>query len=202
MSDKALVDLGFTRTKLPAGTHICQIYSDESERADLLLRFLTSGLQADECTACFSEKVSRSDLENSCGMRGVSISAAEERGAFSIRGSSESYFKGGRFDLEAVLGLLVSFHRDSVARGFPNARVIGEMTSEITRVPGGSRLLEYESKVSVLLRTHPVTTVCQYDAHAFDGATIMDVLKVHPMMVVRGAIVHNPFFVPPEEFLA
>ena len=30
---------------------------------------------------------------------------------------------------------------------------------------------------------------------------IMDVLKVHPLMVVRGAVVRNPFFVPPEEFL-
>ena len=76
------------------------------------------------------------------------------------------------------------------------------MSPEVQNVEGGNRLLEYESRVSLLLREHPVTAVCQYDARCFSGAMIMDILKVHPMMVVRGSVVHNPFFIPPEEFLS
>jgi len=91
--------------------------------------------------------------------------------------------------------------KESIESGYAAARVIGEMTPEVQDLPGGDRLLEYESRVSLLLKKVPVTSVCQYDAHAFDGATIMDILKVHPHMVVRGAVVHNPFFIPPEEFL-
>ncbi len=34
---------------------------------------------------------------------------------------------------------------------------------------------------------------CQYDARRFDGATLFDVLKVHPMMIIRGQVVRNPF---------
>jgi len=202
MDDKSSVDLGFTRSKVPAGTHICQIYGQENERTESLLRFLTSGLRAGERTACFSEKVSRDELEGPFAQLGLSVAEAEATGAFSLRKTGEVYFQGGRFDPDTMLRLLCALHEDSVSAGFPNARVIGEMTSEVTRISGGERLLEYESRVSILLRDHPVTTVCQYDARAFDGATIMDVLKVHPMMVVRGAIVHNPFFVPPEEYLA
>lgn len=44
--------------------------------------------------------------------------------------------------------------------------------------------------------------MCQYNARAFDGATLMDVLKAHALMVVRGSVVHNPFYLPPEEILA
>jgi len=62
--------------------------------------------------------------------------------------------------------------------------------------------MEYECKVSVLLQEKPVTAVCEYEASGFDGATIMDVLRVHPMMVVRGSVVHNPYFVPPAEYLS
>ncbi len=62
-------------------------------------------------------------------------------------------------------------------------------------------MLEYEAKVSLLLKERSLTTVCQYNANIFNGATIMDVLKVHPQMIVRGAVVHNPFYIPPEEFL-
>ena len=58
------------------------------------------------------------------------------------------------------------------------------MIPEVQSVPGGDRLLEYESRVSMLLRDHPVTAVCQYDANEFDGATIIDVLKVHPQMII------------------
>ena len=35
----------------------------------------------------------------------------------------------------------------------------------------------------------------------FDGDTIMDVLAVHPMTIVRGQVVRNPFFVEPGAFL-
>ena len=72
---------------------------------------------------------------------------------------------------------------------------------EIKSVEGGNRLLEYESKVTMLLREHPITAVCQYNSNSFDGATIMDVLKVHPMMIVSGSVISNPFFIEPEEFL-
>lgn len=54
----------------------------------------------------------------------------------------------------------------------------------------------------MLLRDHPITTVCQYDANSFDGATIMEVLKVHPKMIVNGAVINNPFFIEPEDYLA
>lgn len=90
------------------------------------------------------------------------------------------------------------FHKDSVTNGFPASRVIGKMSAEIQHIPGGSRLLEYESRVSLLLKDHPVTAVCQYDANAFDGATLMKILKVHPMMVIRGAVVRNPCYIQPD----
>jgi hypothetical protein len=201
MRDRSSVDLGFTDARFPAGTHICQIYGDADERNDSLFRYLASGLRAGECTACFSENVTEAELEAYFASEGIALDAVTSSGAFALHKTGEVYFPEGRFEPEHMLSLLTAFHESSEKNGYSNARVIGEMTSEIDRVPGGSRLTEYESRVSMLLRERPVTTVCQYDAHAFDGATIMDVLKVHPMMIVRGAVVRNPYFVPPEEFL-
>jgi len=47
-----------------------------------------------------------------------------------------------------------------------------------------------------------ITAVCQYDACGFGGTVILDILRVHPFMVMRGSVIQNPFFIPPEEFLA
>jgi hypothetical protein len=48
----------------------------------------------------------------------------------------------------------------------------------------------------------PLTVMCQYDARKFDGSTIYDVINVHPIMIVRGHILRNPFYVPPDQFIA
>lgn len=196
------ISLGFTAQQFPAGVHICQIINNDDERLDSLLKFLVTGLLAGERTGCFSEKVHEAFLRDHFGNHGISLQDVSASGAFTLSGTREIYFRDNRFDPDRMLDLLKKYHEDSVAQGFPAARVIGEMSSEVQRLPGGNRLLEYESKVSRLLREHPVTSVCQYDARDFDGATIMDILKVHPLIMVRGSVVHNDFYIPPEEFLA
>ena len=200
-SQPPMISLGFTTDKVPAGTHLCQIFSDDDERNDSLLKFLLSGLQSKERVACFSEKVNEPTLSAFFSQNGISYSEMSQQGAFALSGTRNVYFEDGRFDPERMLNLLADFHQGSVQAGYTATRVIGEMLPEVQDIPGGERLLEYESKVTLLLRDVPVTSVCQYDANAFDGATIMDILKVHPHMVVRGAVIKNPFYIRPEEFL-
>ena len=196
------VSLGFTKQSFSAGVHICQVFSDDQERLDSILAFIQSGLAAGERAACFSDTFDEERLAEHLLESGLSCSACKASGAFSWAKTSEVYFPDGRFDPDRMLEVLRQYHEDSIANGYPAARVIGEMSSDVQHLPGGSRLMEYESRVSLLLRDHPVTSVCQYNANDFDGATIMQVLKVHPLMIVRGSVVRNPYYVPPEEVLA
>jgi hypothetical protein len=109
------------------------------------------------------------------------------------------YFRDGHFDPDRVLSTLVDFYTSALGAGNAGARVIGEMDPRIREIEGGTRLFEYESRVNSVLRECPITTVCQYNARAFDGATIMDVLSVHPLMAMHGNVIRNPFFIPPEQ---
>jgi len=195
-------DLGFAEARVPVGTHICQIFSDDEERDVATLNFLRMGLLQREKTACFSEKLNEDRLADFVGQQGLGLSELKARGTYQQAASKGVYFQGGIFDPERMLSLLTTFHAGSLAEGYPAARVIGEMDPAVRSMPGGNRLMEYEVRVSVLLRQHPVTAMCQYDAREFDGATILDVLRVHPLMVVRNMVVQNPFFLPPEQVLA
>ena len=202
MSDKLqTISLGFTRQEFPPGVHVCQIFSNDDERQESLLKFILSGLQAGERTCCFSDQISKEAVGEFLGHYGISLSESLNTGTLTLAGTKPTYFQDNRFDPDRMLGMLAQYQEDSVAKGFTAARLIGEMSPEIQQIEGGNRLLEYESRVSLLLRDHPVTTVCQYDARCFDGAVIMDILKVHPFMVIRGSVVRNPFFMSPEEFL-
>jgi len=194
--------LGFAGGVFPVGTHVCQVVTDDREREEALLAFLTSGLEAGERSACFSDKISQDAVLRHLETSGFSSDELERDGLVSVSGTQDVYFPGGKFCAHTMLDTLTAFHQGAIADGLPAARVIGEMDPEIKNIEGGEQLLEYEARVSLLLEKHPVTAVCQYDAREFDGAIIMDVLKVHPMMVVNGTIIRNPFFIAPEEFLA
>lgn len=202
MCDKHFkTDIGFAKNRVRIGTHLCIIFSSEEERRESLLKYLLSGLQQNEKCACFSEKISEEAIRTYCANHGISYDERKASGAISLNGTSEVYFQDGRFDPDRMLKTLTAFYDNAKAEHYPAARVIGEMLPEVSNYPGGNRLMEYESRVSLLVRTHPVTSVCQYDANLFDGKTIMDVLQVHPKMIVNGAVVNNPFFIEPEEYL-
>lgn len=195
------VYLGFTKEQVPVGTHMCLIYSSEEEREAALNNFLLSGFQSDERMACFSNKTSETLLKSFFESKNV-VFDSKAQSSISLSGTNEVYFADGTFDPDRMLNTLKQFYDDSLAMGFQASRVIGEMVPEVENVPGGDRLLEYESRVSMLVRDYPVTTVCQYDATAFDGATILEVLKVHPAMIINGSVVKNPFYIEPETYLA
>ena len=194
--EKREVNLGFAEVAIPPGSHICQIYSDDDERNDTLLQFLLSGLLARDRTACFSEKIAEDGLAHFLRRHNMNLQTLREQGDLTLGGTNDVYFPQGRFDPQYMLDLLASFHDEALEQGYAGARVIGEMTPQINQVPGGSQLFDYEAGVNRLLHDHPVIAVCQYHADAFDGSTIMDVMRVHPMMLVRGNIIHNPFYAP------
>lgn len=195
------ISLGFTGQDFEPGVHICQIFSDDDERQGALLKFILSGIQGKEKVACFSDNATEEAIDEFLSNYGISYNEVKSNGAFTLAGTRDVYFENDRFDPERMLAMIKAFHAQSQENGFEAARVIGEMAPEVHSVEGGSRLMEYESRISMLLREYPVTAVCQYDSRVFDGATIMDVLKVHPLMVVRGSVVHNPFYLEPEEYL-
>lgn len=196
------ISLGFTNQQFEPGVHICQIFNEEDERHGALVDYIVSGLEAGENTACFSEKETDTTLTDYFKQKGIVYTEVASSGKFALKKTGDVYFEGGRFEPERMLKLLRGFYQDSLNEKRSGARVIGEMLPVVQDTPGGERLLEYEAKVSMLLKECPINAVCQYDARLFDGSTILDVLKVHPYMIVRGAVVHNPFFIQPEEFLA
>jgi hypothetical protein len=197
----AVIDLGFVATRVPHGSHICQVYSSDAERDDALKMFLLRGLAVHEATACFSDVFDLSAVAPCFAAEGISLKNEQELGRFVCSGAEAVYFDAGTFEPERMYRLLVSFYERSTATGCSGARVIGEMSPSILKIKGGARLFEYEAGINSMLRDYPMTAVCQYDARRFDGATIMDVLSVHPLMFIHGSVIQNPFFVPPEQLV-
>jgi len=196
------VNMGFTTEKFPPGTHMCLIYNSDKERRMIISRFLESGLLEGERVGYFADTMTPDEVRTWLAGLDIELAEKEEKGQFLCSQAIDTYCPSSSFVPDEMLDTLRSSFTRAIDDGYPGLRVSGEMSWALKGIPGSNRLMEYEAKVNIAFRTHPIIAICQYDANRFDGATILDVLKVHPMMVVQGQIVRNPYYVKPEEFLA
>ena len=203
MSDsERVISLGFTAEGFPAGTHMCYIYNDDIERRDVVSKFVESGLQGRDKVGYFVDLVSPEDMPADLSALGIDLPAGIDAGGLSVTRALDTYCPDGTFLPERVLENLRTMYSSSVREGYAGARASGEMTWALRGLPGSERLIEYEALINTVVAEYPTTAVCQYDARRFDGATLFDVLNVHPMMIIRGQVVRNPYYLAPEHFLA
>jgi len=195
------ISLGFDNKAYPAGTHMCLIYNDEAERLKIISKYLEKGLKTGGRVAYFVDEITPMEIYSWLDKLDVAPPEKNLYAAFTAAEAQKTYCPDGTFIPDRMLATLRDFYDQSVNQGYPHCRVCGEMGWALKNLPGSDRLMEYESLVNVVVTTHPVTAVCQYDANRFDGVTILKCLEVHPYMIVHGQVVHNPYYITPEEFL-
>jgi hypothetical protein len=192
------VSLGFTPELYPEGTHICYLYSDEEEHKRFMSAYVSSGIDEREAVTYLAD-AAPDMLERVIEGIGIATPSRAQQDQFTVATAVETYCPGGRFVPETMLDHLrdVYIHHPPSCAG---ARLAAEMTWALNDIPGSDRLVEYEARINNLLKTYPLTTLCQYDTRKFDGATIFELLNVHPIMIVHGQIMRNPFYVPPDQY--
>lgn len=200
-SPKRWIDLGFDQTPHPAGTHVCFIFSDDDMQRQVMARYVESGLDGHERVGYFVDSLSPTDLKTQLRALGVSLPDEMDGWQYRILDAGQVYCPDGCFDVHRMLGTLADAHHGAIRDGFHGARVTGEMSWSLRGFPGSENLVEYEARINLLVREVPTTAICQYDARLFDGAMLHRILSVHPLMIVRGQIVSNPYYLEPEEVL-
>ena len=80
--------------------------------------------------------------------------------------------------------------------GFPLTR-LGALEDR----EGVSDLVEYEARLNYLPWDRD-RVICTYDISKFRADVIVDIMRTHPMIIVGGILQENPFYVPPDEFVA
>jgi hypothetical protein len=187
------ISLGFTAEPYPEGIHICYLYSDEEERRRFMEAFVSSGIKEGEAVVYLADAAPEM-LE--AATAGLCPGAPLLPGQFTAATAVETYCPNGQFVPQTMLDTLHAMYTSGTAT-CNGVRGTGEMSWALHNIPGSERLIEYEAGINKLLLTDHFTVLCQYDLRRFSGATIFELLNVHPFMVVNGQIMRNPFYVAP-----
>ncbi len=195
-------DRRFAQDSIPECHHLCLIYDNEDQRRKIVSEFLATGIKQGELVRYFADTTSPNEIRTWLSEVGVELRKPEEDGAFGILKAESAYCPSGKFEPQEMIENMISRYAMARDAGYRGSRACGEMSWALGDIPGADRFLEYEVRINMIAETFPHSGMCQYDARLFDGATLFNILQVHPYMIAQGQIVRNPFYVKPEEFLA
>ncbi|HNB50836.1 MAG TPA: MEDS domain-containing protein [Anaerolineales bacterium] len=192
---------GFVNEPLPECIHICLIYDQDEERDRIVAEYMATGIQQGQQVRYLADKTSPETVRSWLTEMGVNVPEAMEKGLLSIARAEDAYCPSGYFSPPEYIEAMPARFSRSKAAGYQGMRSCGEMTWSMKGLPGSNRLMEYEVLLNTVHADYPFSGMCQYDARLFDGATLYNVLKVHPWMIVRGKVIQNPYYISPREFL-
>lgn len=196
----ATVELGIPGLSLDVGDHVCAFYRGPHERDEILKSYLGAGLRAgDKCVCVLDDgdpDVLRTSLTPGADAGGCSD------GQLDVRVSKQTYLLGGQFSTSAMLAFWEDVIGAAFASGYGFSRAVGEMTWALRQMPGVKELVGYEAELNFFLPQYPQVIVCLYDLDRFNGEILVDILKTHPKVLVRGIVLDNPYYLEPAEFLA
>jgi hypothetical protein len=186
--------LGFTDEPYPAGTHICYLYNSDEERRQILPLYAQQALSANEAFSYVADVPSYAELQRVLEHLDLADAARERPEQMGVAITAEGYYPKGRFDPDDMIGRLREAYQRCQAKGMAGARFAGEMSWALRGVPGADRILECESRINDLIEEAPMTIMCQYDLTKFDGGLIWEVLNAHPVVILGGHVLRNPFY--------
>lgn len=195
------ISFDFAERSFPSGIHICHFYSNENERQSTVAQFLRSGLLASEKVGYLADAIPpMNDMDSYLFQLGITPSCQIKPEQLVLAQAETTYCPDGTFIPERMLDYWRSFSNQARSESFAGARVTGDASWISKGMPGIERWIEYEAMINNLTEDIPIQGVmCQYDVSKLDGALLFEILSVHPMMIVAGQIVHNPYFSMPDK---
>jgi MEDS: MEthanogen/methylotroph, DcmR Sensory domain len=182
-------------------THICAFFNGFDEQHRVLRSFIKEGFERGDKAFHIVDPELREDHLKRLAEAGIDVGRAMATGQLELRRWQDAYLRDDQFDQDAMLALLDELLGSGAAAGNPLIRFVSKVEPSLVEKAGEVNWLEYETRVNHTAGKYKDPVICTYDLRNFSASLMMDMLRVHPAIIVGGVLQENPFFVAPDEFL-
>jgi hypothetical protein len=198
---KTVAPISLAGSELGDVRHVCAFFNSDDEGYSVLLPFIKDGFECgDKAVHVVNQGQYNNHLQR-LAAAGIDAAAAQHSGQFELRTNTETYLRDGHFDQDRMLEFFEQLASGNTNSGFPLSRIVCQMEWAADGKSYVDDMIEFESRVNDIWRRHDDAVICTYDLAKVRGDTVIDIMRTHPMIIIGGILQHNPFFVPPEEFL-
>jgi hypothetical protein len=181
--------------------HICAFFNSDEEEYRVLIPFIEEGLKCGDKAVHVLNPAQRADHLHRLAAAGIDPTAAQQSGQLELKVNTEVYLPDGRFDQDRMLQVFEQLASGNAGGDFPLSRICCRMDWAVEDRSHVDEVIEFESRVNEVWSRHDDAVICTYHLGQFGGDAVIDIMRTHPLVIVGGILQHNPFYVPPNEFL-
>ena len=179
--------------------HFAHLYATQDEKFTAAIPFIRHGLNHNERVMYVIDEATEAEVRTALRDAGVDVVAALDSGALTFHTVQETYLRNGSFDVDEM----IDFYADAVEEvtdDYEALRIVAETTWLQNDATTVEQFMEYEAKVNDLFADEDCLALCQYDRNEFSPDIVRNIVQTHPHLIYDGAVCHNFYYTPPEEF--
>ena len=183
------------------GGHSCLPFETDAEKHEAVATFMHEGLSRGARCLFVGTAEDFAELRTGLEQLGICSRKAIARSALVFSTSEEIYLEGGMFDPSRALARYDDLIDRALAEGFSELRT----TAELHMLPDDvewRKIVHYEAQTNEHFARRPVSGLCRYPTSLVPPERVRDVLRTHPIAVLRGEACDNPFYERPELVLS
>jgi DNA-binding CsgD family transcriptional regulator len=167
----------------------------------MLVPFLQEGLREGDKCVCLTDETEPQEMLDRLGQRSEEDADAQPQ-QLKVGRATSVYVRSGRFSVENMTDFLSATAAVAVGHESGRMRAAGEMSWVLPGPPGAHDFFVYESAINALAARVPALLMFMYELELFGVSMLVDVLKTHPTVLLDGAVLTNPHFLTPQQYLA
>ena len=187
--------------QLGAHDHFCSIYENPEEHYAVAIPFMRMGLDRGEKCIYIADDGTFGAVREAMQSEGIDVDRATESNALVLATKEQAYLERGSFNPDWMFTFWKEATDSAMSEGFAALRVTGETEWVVRGGRGLERWMEYESRLTHALSENNCSALCQYNRRCFPPELILDVIRTHPVVIYRGTVCRNLYYVPADEFL-
>lgn len=165
------------------GTHVAQFYKTRNELTEVVVPFLTKGLEQNELCVWITSDISTNEAREAMEAEALTIQEYVDRGQLQIVSHEDWYLLGGSFNCQCTLSNGFQKCQEALSNGYSGLRVIGDVFW--LKQPDWSSFMEYEERVNSVVHEYKILIICAYKESGCTKNNIVDVMNTHRYVITK-----------------
>jgi len=180
------VDLGFSETRVPFGSHLCLLPNSKCRALGIGAQYLVAGLEAGDTCICAAPADRTAGLCKAVGETGADWSRAVSCGDLLLLDDREVYLRGAAFTADKQLEATAAMLRSRIPSG-KRTRCLTYPKTALKEVDM-PQWWQYEFRATEMLKSSGTVAICSYDTRGWKTDQWKRAESVHPYVVKDGKL--------------